>query len=568
MGRETYLNLMERVMSAYTNEQLTLRRRRNGDYLDIQSYARLTCVLACLIDGGRMENRQELWEGMMTACCRELQVVSGSIESDFAVKDIMIAYTVMKNRVTHARLEEWRRDLTAIDPFEQYQYVIGKLQDESKLHNINVYSMAGEYVREREGMTDTEAYFAEHWPIQLERFDENGMYRDPGCPMLYDLTTRCQIMLMLHYGYRGPFYEVLDRHLRKAGQFGLYMQSAAFEGPYGGRSNQYLFHEALMAACGEFEARRYEEEGKPELAGMHKRSARLALESVQRWMDADPPHHIRNGYSVDSGWGTEGYGYYDKYMITMGSFLALAYLFASDSGVPEMACPAETGGYVRQTSPHFHKLFASAGGYSLQIDTNGDPQYDATGLGRIHRYGVPSELCLSVPLSSGDGYRVGEGVGRLQGCLSPGWQKPSGEVQYLSRLGEGLRSELQVLQEEREHVAFQVTYSGSCMEGCEAVKLVYHVRREGVSIDTELINPSVQAVYTSVPLLVTNGQDTATIDCDAELIRVRLGDSLYEAGFNGEIVISEEAYGNRNGEYKLAQVKTEGISASMVITLA
>ena len=37
------------------------------------------------------------------------------------------------------------------------------------------------------------------------------------------------------------------------------------------------------------------------------------------------------------------------------------------------------------------------GEYFAEYDTNADFHYDANGLGRIHRLGAPSAICLSVP---------------------------------------------------------------------------------------------------------------------------------------------------------------------------
>jgi hypothetical protein len=50
-----------------------------------------------------------------------------------------------------------------------------------------------------------------------------------------------------------------------------------------------------------------------------------------------------------------------------------------------------------RTSHHFHKVFLKSGGYAVEFDTNADPKYDTSGLGRVHREDAPSPICLSLP---------------------------------------------------------------------------------------------------------------------------------------------------------------------------
>ncbi|MCC2686735.1 MAG: hypothetical protein K0R75_3634, partial [Paenibacillaceae bacterium] len=472
--KETYLDLLEIAFNAYSEEQIRSRKQISGAYLDLQSYSRLTNVLACLIHGGRMVQHTELWVHMMTECCREMVAFRANPIADFSLKEMMMAIRWMKRQIPEPQREQWYDDLRRIDPSLQFGYVIRSPGDELKMHNINVYNMVGEYLREAEGLTDTSAYFAKHWPVQLSKFDVNGMYRDPHCPLLYDLTTRCQIQLMLGSGYAGEFTSELDGHLRKASLMTLFMQSAAFEFPYGGRSNQYLFNEALIAANCEYEASRYKREGNLRLASAFKRCGHLAIQSIRRWLEETPVRHIKNYYPIESDYGTETYGYYDKYMITMGAFLAIGCLFA-DETIAEAPCPAEAGGYVLQTSPSFHKVFANAGGYSLEIDTQADLNYDATGLGRIHRSGVPTELGLSVPLTEGQKYKLRDGVQRICSGISPGWMGEDGELRFLSELSERLTCELAIVCANRSSVDFQLVYGGASLQGCQAVKERYQL---------------------------------------------------------------------------------------------
>src|SRR5439155_15651159 len=67
---------------------------------------------------------------------------------------------------------------------------------------------------------------------------------------------------------------------------------------------------------------------------------------------------------------------------------AIAYERADES-IAERPSVSEVGGYVFDARPTFHKIAAAAGGYYILIDTAADPHYNATGLQRIHKAGVP-----------------------------------------------------------------------------------------------------------------------------------------------------------------------------------
>ncbi len=572
--KETYLDLMTLAFEAYSPEAIRSRTRIDGTYLELQSYSRLTSVLACLISSGRMADRMPMWERMMTECCREIHtiVVRGKTNyfhtyADFAIKEVMLAYKLMKPFVSEDRRGEWLEELRKVDPVRNFASMIRSKEDVGGLHNINIYNMVGEYMRETEGVTDAAAYFAKHWPVQLLRFDENGMYRDPGCPVLYDLTTRCQIQLLFGQGYRGEYYGPIDHRLRKAGIMTLLMQSSAFEFPYGGRSNQFLFNEALIAGNCEFEAARYKGEGRLEWAGAFKRAGHLAVESIRRWLREKPPRHIKNLYPIDSGHGTEEYAYYDRYMITMAAFLVIGYWFADDS-IEEAPCPAETGGYVVETSDSFHKVFANAAGYSLEIDTKADRGYDATGLGRLHRAGVPTELALSTPLTGGRHYRLPDHAGRIWSGISPGWAAGDGTRQFLSDLGEGVVHTLSVAEEEPDKVRFRLQYTDALMRGCEAVREDYELDARGLRYGVKLLNPVGGKAYLRVPILLTNGKHTTVRKREPGRVTVEMEGYVYSIRYEGDAELREEpAYGNRNGEYGLLVIAAHGASLSASFAL-
>lgn len=92
-------------------------------------------------------------------------------------------------------------------------------------------------------------------------------------------------------------------------------------------------------------------------------------------------------------------------MITCASFLYTAYLVC-DETVPAVPAP-DLSPTAFLTGECFHKLFLKSGGYGMELDTDGDPKYDASGGGRIHRAGAPAAICLSVPCPAHPAYKLG-----------------------------------------------------------------------------------------------------------------------------------------------------------------
>lgn len=555
LSKSIYLDIMEQTLNAYSKEELEARLPSNPDEHidDLQAYARITSIMGILIAQGRIADYAPLWERMMEACCIELHQSEGNQMADFSVKEIMLAFLAIEEQLDESVRDRLLALLSLIEPERNYVHRLGE-DGHDQFHNINIYNMVGEYLREIVGLTDTRTYFDIHWPKQLELFDSNGMYMDPNCPILYDLTTRCQIQLLLGYGYKGAFSGQLDDMLKKAGLNTLFMQSASGEFPYGGRSNQFLFNEALIAASAEYEACRYKELGDLKTAGAFKRSARLAVQSIMRWLQQDPPRHLKNLYPIDSKIGTEFYGYYDKYMATLGSFIYIAFLFADDE-IDEQPCPAETGGYIWETSPAFHKVFANVSGYSLQIDTNADHHYDSTGLGRIHRAGVPSELGLSTPCTATPSYQLPDGVQAMNLAIGPGWKDEHGHPVFLSDLSVGLEHRLHIQEMSSNRLVFELQYFGSAIHGCKSVTERYTVSEAGLSINVRLEAPETAPIIYQIPLLQTTGGVYTEIDESPGRIEVRLDGCAFIIQSDVPLTGLDLTTANRNGQYGIVQIE-------------
>lgn len=545
LDKTVYLKIVDTVIDGYSKEKLISDLpKTEQDYTtyNIHANCRVAVCLALLLSNGLKKDWFDVWEGIMDAASKAFYLRNSDAMNDFAVKDFMLSYRLMKNYISKKKAACWMARLRLFIPHRNYRFV-NRGDGAFFEGNINIYNMAAEALREAEGLCDTEKYFDLHWPAQLKNFDENGMYRDPGCPMLYDLTTRVQIQVMFMAGYNGKYKTALDNNLKKAALCGLLYQSAAFEFPFGGRSNQYLFNEGLLASNFEYEAARYNKEGNLKLAGAFKRAAHLAVLAIGRWLDQNPPKHIKNFYT-DHRHGTEGYGYYDKYMATLGSFIVPAFI-AADDEIKEQPCPAELGGYVIKTSDSFHKIFAKCSSYSIEIDTNADFLYDCTGLGAVHKTGVPTELALSHPMTETPNYYIDQRFKKMNLAIGPGVQK-EGRVYWLADQHTA-NAKQKIDKETPDGVSFSVSYE---TEGGMRFLEKYNLTAQGVSIEASSNEDATMLMR--VPVLVSNGKDFTTVTAEPGAIKVMLGSHRHVILSSFPYKIDDDLAANRNGEYKYA----------------
>ncbi len=410
MSREIYLDLMERVLGAYSSEHIDrYTRDTEWDGIREHGFARLTANIGILLAHGRIPGMKERFRHMMEICCTQIPEAKerngNAVGNDFAVKEIVFCLLEIEKSGLFDPVvtEKWRSDLKRIDPYKTYSCIAAV--PPTRIGNWAAFGAASEQIRKYAGIGDESAFIENQIESQMFSFDGNGMYRDPNEPMVYDFVTRLQLAVAYWFGFDGKCIDALEEEFLKAADITLAMQSVTGEIPFGGRSNQFLHNEAFYAALCEFYASLFIRKGDKEKAGVFRRAAEKAYESLLPWLDRKPLSHIKNRFPFESGYGCEGYAYFDKYMVTAGSWLYLAYIFADD-GTEKTSCPADAGSCVTETSGYFHKVFCRAGGYFAEYDMNADPHYDASGLGRIHREGAPSALCLSVPFAKAPNYRL------------------------------------------------------------------------------------------------------------------------------------------------------------------
>ena len=413
-----YLDLMEKSLSAYSVQHVDdyfARVQQEG--LTEHGFARLTANIGILISYGRRGDLLERFLQMMDFCCKEMPRVKAA--NDFTVKEIIFCIQALEaagNVVVPERLDQWRQEFSRIEPDTCYTCIARTPED--KVYNWAAFTCVSEWMRFVSGIAPADMDFIDtQIASQLQWLDENGMYQDPGNPVVYDLVPRGLFVLLLHFGYQGKYRDAMDECLRKAGLLTLKMQSPTGEIAYGGRSNQFLHNEAHLAIVLEYEARRYAGEGDWAMAGLCKRRVQMALDSIAGYLEKQPIRHVKNRFPTEGGYGCETYAYFDKYMITTASFLYAAALVCDDS-IPAGGSDSMNL-YTLQTADTFHKVFLRNRGWFAELDTCADPHYDASGLGRIHRRGAPSALCLSVPCPAEPGYSIGD-VEAMALAIAPG----------------------------------------------------------------------------------------------------------------------------------------------------
>lgn len=583
MTKAAYVDVIAQCMSEYNRINPLESATVAGLDYTLQAYSRIVCSMAVLVDYGAQrditgfaekydctlfesyDSLKALFATMMQKGCDGAITYAGKDVENFSVKELAIAYYLAKDHYDAQTVKAWAASLSQVQPDSTYY------THAEQTTNRNAYLIGGEQLRSYLCLADAtavEALISDSVGRQLGRFDENGMYRDnygevdEHDPSLYDLTTRVQMQLVLGFGYEGEYAQELDELLEKGGMMTLFTTSGNGELSYGGRSNQYLFNAALISANCEYEAVRYDKMGDRAIAGAYKRTAHLAILSIGDYLAANK--HVMN-YYADSAVGTESYGYYDKYMVTMSSFLAIAYLFA-DETIEEAAAPMEVGGYVMETSGYFNSIVASVGCYSIQILTSADDRYDSTGLGRIHKNGVYSALGLSMSLTASPSYTTPSGASLQDMSLSPVWYI-NGRRYALAEMND-LAHELYIISETENRVEFTLTWWGPSLMGVGKLQERYVLTDAGLAVTVMLLGSDADSIFYTVPLLATNGAENTAVAAQDAGFTVSLNGETYTVTSNADSASCESTkYANRNGEYYMGILKKEGNSITVTFTL-
>lgn len=553
MKKEYYIRLMEMALSAYTDEHIRdYFERVKHEGLTEHGFPRLTANIGILISHGIRPDLLPLFCQMMDFCCEAIP--KGKAANDFSVKEIIFCLMEVEEKqiVTSAQIDAWKNLLGTIKTDICYDVYAKHPWD--CVFNWACYTAVSEFMRQYIGLCDASEFIDTQLSTQLQWLDENGMYRDDldKPPMVYDLVPRGLFAVLLHFGYRGKYYKELDDCLRRTGLMTLKMQSVTGEIPYGGRSNQMVHAEAQFAILFEYEARRYAAEGQLELAAEFKEGVKKALANMAMWLSNTPIRHVKNCFPVESKYGCEAYAYFDKYMITAASFLYVAYLICDDSiaGVEDGIRQESTKKTMAwRTSSSFHKIFLKCGEYFLEFDTAADRHYDASGLGRVHRKGAPSPICISVPCSSAPNYGI-DREDAIDLALCPGIRisDESEAAEWMFAVDERTRYEVVQLNEAECHAA--VRFNCHFAEG-KSLQAVYTVSDDGIEIEVLGEGP----VAHLLPVFSFDGEHQSEIRCTGHDLEISYMDWIcrYTVDMqNGsEQLFDTGKIGcNRNGHYR------------------
>jgi len=534
---------MEAAVSAYSDDHIDryiAEVEREG--VQEHGFPRLAANIGVLVANGRMPERKEKFQRMMSISCREAAKGQMKLEgNEFSVKELAFALAAVERSGVFDKsvTEAWRNNLKLVDAKRCYRCLPDL--DAKRAYNWCVFGCASEQARISAGAGGDPDHLEMYVADQLRWFDTNGMYRDPDQPAVYDLVTRLQFMSILHDGYNGPSKAMLEELLDRAAEPTLAMISASGEIPYCGRSNQFLHNHTFYAAVCEWYASHYHARGENAKSAQFRRAAREAVDSLKEWLAARPIRHVKNLYPRGecrrgTGIGCEGYAYFDKYMVTMGSWAMLAWRFADESAD---AATNKLPPACFATSPDFHFVFLRAGEYSAQFDYNADRHYDCDGLGRIQRRGAPSTICLSTPCAKNPNYLL-ERTNDVTLAIAP----VDGGALVPAGCGHD------------EVSAWADWKAGHLDWKC-------HLTAEGMSMS--LAGPSYVAMQ--LPAFEFDGENTSTITSSGKSLSIRYRGWTCSYNTDGTIVDTGRVCCNRNGRYRVFEARgTNLISVKVAIT--
>jgi hypothetical protein len=228
---------------------------------------------------------------------------------------------------------------------------------------------------------------------------------------------------------------------------------------------------------------------------------------------------VKNRAEPDTRLGFEGYSSHSQYNLLPMAMLCIAYERADDS-IKERPAPCEVGGFVFDVRDQFHKVFANAGGMYVEIDTAADAHYNATGLQRVQRKGVPLSP-LSDSTASHRAY--GPTTNKTNVAMAPGIEWSSSEattrptwtsladfvnpIEPKPAKGEGVveSADLHVDSESPDAVSFTLQYHLRDEGKTAAVEEQYNVTPDAVDGAWRVDAPEVSQMRVLFPALVNNG---------------------------------------------------------------
>lgn len=548
VSKAKYLDLIEMAVSAYSQEHMeSYLKNVQTNGLAEHGFPRLTANLGVLLATGLRNSPHDkaLFRTMMNECCQQIPIAKAKngkqVGNDFSVKEIILClYEIERAKLFPKEVTDgWRAELSKIVPKDTYSCIPAPTDPIS--NNWAIFSGASEQLRCHAGLGGIPAFVERQFAGQLRFFDANGMYKDPNQPMVYDGVTRLQFMVALRYGYDGPSRAFLEKQLLLSAEPTLLMQSVTGEIPFGGRSNQFLHNETFWCALCEWYAGWFKKRGDLRKAQRFRSAARRAAESLDYWTRSKPLRHVKNRFPRDTRYGCEGYGYFDKYMVTMGSWAFLGYLFADES-IPDSDLPEDAAATVFTTTPDFHRAFLKAGDYIAQFDAPADGHYDGSGIGRIQRRGAPPMLALSVPFAKNPDYKLDlKNPSNL--AILPGWRRDGDWVYSYDGKYTNLTTNAA---DGKAHLSVDVV---------RRFKPYLRVACDVSNDDVAITLTGEGELALTVPVFEFDGERKAEINEATFSVSVSLDGWTCRYETNGKVINTQQLYGNRHGHYRRYEVR-------------
>jgi rhamnogalacturonyl hydrolase YesR len=465
----------------------------------------------------------------------------------------MLAHTLrlLKPHVDSRRSAQWESQVRDFDPYKTYRVPAGG-------SNWNVVALSGEGLFHQMGLRPESNRFVEDSLAGQKRHFSSpyGLYLEG--PMAYDHFPRLWVADMAARGYKGLYAAPLNEVLRRGAITSLFMQSPWGELPAGGRSAHHQWNEAEQCVTYEIYAAQAQSAGDVHLAGIFKRAAHLAFSSMQRWVRPSGEMSIlKNRANPAQGLGFESYSSHSQYNLLPMAMLSMAYEHAETTeAVAEKPAPADQGGYVLPLGS-LHKIFANVAGTYIEIDTNADHDYDATGLIRIHSKGVSPQLGPSDSILANPHYQRPSGSPETR-TTGVGISWKDAETGEWRRLGElGYRSLVQTSVKVREQsptkVAFDVIYEGRLF-GVSKIIEHYVLTQGRVALTTEIPGYKGPLRY-AWPVLADDGAVKSTINVAKNMVSVSQDKGKTSESFSplgaSRVTVEPALYPNHNGWARL-----------------
>ena len=200
MSKSRYINLMEKILSAYSNEHIeSYYNKVKSDGLKEHGYPRLTANIGILLAHNKRLDLKELFVKMMDLCCQEIPKVKGA-GNEFSIREIGMLILELEKKETfpQEQIENWKNHLKKVTIENCYN--IYAFEETSKVNNWAAFAMTSEWMRYVLKVAPIDYNFIDKQAAsQWQYVEENGMYRDPHEPMLYDFVTRGLFAMLFHF---------------------------------------------------------------------------------------------------------------------------------------------------------------------------------------------------------------------------------------------------------------------------------------------------------------------------------------------------------------------------------